>query len=286
MSVSRVFLAAGLLWFSGVQAAPVVNEFVARPAGEEGEWIEILNPGEAEVSLNGWTLRDGTGNRRTIRDAVSIPPGGLVILASRPESLAAHVPLPPGVFPVRPDGWPVLNDHDASKGAPADVIVLADPQGVTADSVAYFEAWLPPVPGRSLERSRPDASGVLASSWGWSTDVAGATPGRPNSLALAGKAVLEEGSWQGPESVAPGRVPAVFTYRWPGPGTLVIALLDPEGRRVLLLQNARAAAAVGTWIWSAGLPLPPRPGDFYLCMRWEGETGRLLRVCRRIWVTR
>ena len=280
----RGVLGAGLIWVSFAEAAPVVNEFVARPADEEGEWIEVLNPEDAPVSLVGWSLRDGTGNRRAIIAPATVPARGFLILAARPESLSTHYGLPPEIPVVRPQGWPVLNDRDASPGAPADVIVLSDARGVAVDSLAYYEAWLPPDAGRSLERAGAGASATSPASWGWSGDPSGATPGRTNSIAGGNPPPLE-GSWEGPGHVEPGRVPAVFVYRWPESGTLTIALLDLDGRVVHLLQEPQAVGAAGRWVWGAGLPAARRPGEFFLCMRWEGEVGRLLRVCRRVWVT-
>ena len=162
----------------------VINEFVARPAGGEGEWIELHNTGDVPALLAGWGLRDATGTVRRIPDGTTVDPGGFLVLASRPDDLVVRYTIAAPV--IRPDGWGVLNDRDAGSGLPADVIVIEDAAGVLVDSVAYFEAWLPPDAGRSLERGDPRLPGVDPGAWGWSVNPEGATPGGANSLVVPG----------------------------------------------------------------------------------------------------
>jgi len=279
-----VSLVLGLALAVSATAGPVVNEFVARPRAREGEWIEILNAGAADLDLSGWSVRDGTGTARTITEAPPLPAGGILVLAARPDSLAAAFVLPDLARVVRPDGWPVLNDRDGSGGAPADVIVLVDPAGTAADSVAYYEAWLPPEAGRSLERADTRVPGHEPAAWGWSVDAAGATPGRANSLLAAADA--DPGVWTGPEFVAPAARPAVFRYRMPEPGTLGISLVDGGGRILSVLQAPVAVSGVGQWVWGPGAFLPDHAGDFYVCLLWQGTTSGPVRRCLRVWVSR
>jgi hypothetical protein len=277
------------VWISasraGLAPGAVMNEIVPRPAAGEGEWVEIRNAGSGPVDLGGWTLADATGKTREIEGPAVIPPGGFLVLASRPESLRAAYALPDSITVLRPHGWPILNDHDAGSGEPADRLVLADPGGVPADSVAYFEAWLPPEAGRSLERVDARAPGTDAGNWGWSLDPSGATPGRANSLAGSSPGP-GSGALFGPDRVEPGRRPAVFTYRLPGPGTLALWLVDADGTQVARLRDAATSAAVGRWVWGSGTPLPSRSGRYYVCLRWHGEGGGPFRACRPVWVKR
>ena len=269
----------------GSARSPVVNEIVPRPAAGEGEWVEIRNPGPDPANLAGWTLTDGTGRPRAIAEPAALPPGGFAVLASRPESLRAYYGLPDSILVLRPESWPILNDHDAGSGEPADRLVLAGPDGAPVDSVVYFEAWLPPDAGRSLERVDPETDGAEAGNWGWSLDPSGATPGRPNSLAArAGGG--DSGALTGPNRVEPARRPAVFTYRLPGPGTLAVWLVDGEGAEVALLRRAAASPATGRWVWGSGARLPPRSGRYYLCLQWHGDRGAPFRSCRPVWVAR
>jgi lamin tail-like protein len=257
-----------------------LNEIVVRPAAGEGEWIELAASDSLDVSLNGWTIRDATGKTRRC-DGV-LPAHGFLILAARPDSLRLHYGLPDSILVVHPDGWPILNDHDAGPGLPADVIVLADANGVTQDSVAYFEDWLPPESGRSIERVDTRMPAVIPGAWGWSVAPNGATPGRANSLsAIAGAA---EDLFRGPTEAAPRTRPAVFTYRLPGSGRIDIRLIDETGREVALLKEQGPSPPVGSWTWGGGSPLPERPGLYFVCLRWQAGKERIRR-CRPVWVT-
>ncbi|MDD4901952.1 MAG: lamin tail domain-containing protein [Patescibacteria group bacterium] len=53
---------------SGGSSVPVyrygdvlINEFVSDPAAGENEWVELYNPSGGEISLEGWTIADGSG---------------------------------------------------------------------------------------------------------------------------------------------------------------------------------------------------------------------------------
>lgn len=258
----------------------VINEFVVRPADKEGEWIELHNTGEVPVLLEGWGLRDATGTVRRIPDGVGVDPGGFLVLAARPDDLVSRYVIPAQV--IRPDGWGILNDRDAGSGLPADVIAIEDAAGVLVDSVAYFEVWLPPEPGRSLERGDPRLPGVDPGAWGWSVDPGGATPGRANSLAVSESPA--GGTWTGPDVVHPSRAPSLFRFRFDGPGTLGIWLVDDRGREVAILQPPVSVSSVGQWIWGSGSPLPPRAGRYFLCLRWQDASGTPVRRCRPVWV--
>jgi hypothetical protein len=270
---------------SAAFAAPVINEIVARPRGGEGEWIEIHNPGSAAVSIEGWTLADATNKPKKIPGPAVLAPGGFLVLAAKPDSVRVMFALADTIVALRPDGWPVLNDHDAAPGAPADVLVLADASGAVIDSVAYFEAWLPIEAGVSLERVDARGSALEAGAWGWSFDERGATPGRRNTLTGSGDA-SRRGAIDGPTRVNPGRGPAVFDFELPAPGTMALRLLDVEGREVAVLREPAPAPAVGRWVWGSDAPLPPRSGRYFLCMQWRAEGEDPVRACRSVWVSR
>ena len=286
MPVARLMLL--VLLFPSIKtgwAAPVINEFVVRPEANEGEWVEVWNPDPDPVPLDGWAIRDATGTARPLAIEGGLGAGAFLVLAARPESLRTHYALPDSMAVLRPQGWPILNDRDASAGSPADLIVLVRADGAAADSVAYFEAWLPPESGRSLERGSVSLPGVEPGAWGWSVDPSGATPGSVNSLRLEVDS-SSTSDWEGPAAVAPSRAPAVFQYRLPGPGTIAIWLLDREGNEVATLQPPRPVSGVGRWIWSGSQNLPPRAGLYYLCLRWQSPIAAPIRRCRSVWVSR
>jgi hypothetical protein len=202
-------------------------------------------------------------------------------LAARPDSVRAAFALPDSIAVLRPDGWPTLNDRDGSGGMPADRVVLVGPGGAVQDSVVYYESWLPPDRGRSLERVAPDQTGTDPGAWGWSLDPRGGTPGMRNTLRAPEGG--DGGALRGPAVVEPGLAPGVFEYRVPGPGTVAIWLVSRDGAEVAVLLSARPVSSIGRWVWSAGAPRPQRSGPYFVCLRWQGDRDTR-RVCRSVWV--
>jgi hypothetical protein len=99
--LSAMFLWAGSFALSGL-AEPVITEFLAdnrsRLADEDGEypdWIEIYNPDETPVSLEGFHLTDDPENlSKWTFPAVHLPPTSfLVVFASGKNRLDANLPL-------------------------------------------------------------------------------------------------------------------------------------------------------------------------------------------------
>ena len=262
-----------------------INEFVARPAGGEGEWVELVNAGTAPVSLDGWWIADATGRQRLFPSGLTLDPGHYLVAAARPDSLRVGLALPDSIRVVRPDGWPILNDNDGSGGAPADILRIGFGEGAASDSVAYFAAWLPPEAGQSLERVDTGLPGSEAGAWGWCADARGHTAGERNSLAGGDSGGGPPALWDGPRIVDPAAETAVFTYRLPGPGVMAVWLLEPGGREVAVLREAAPAPAVGRWAWGPDTPAPPGSGHYLLCLRWQAEAASR-RSCRSVWVRR
>ncbi|MEM7385279.1 MAG: lamin tail domain-containing protein, partial [Verrucomicrobiota bacterium] len=94
MKTHLFHLVISALLVSGVSAAPVLSEFMARnnsgltdQDGETSDWIEIHNPDAAPVSLDGYALTDDAeDNAKWVFPAVSIESGGrLLVFASRKD---------------------------------------------------------------------------------------------------------------------------------------------------------------------------------------------------------
>jgi hypothetical protein len=153
----------------------VVNEIMYAPVGDEPEWVEILNPGPAPVSVSGWAITDANvGSKHPwARSSVLVPGGGSLVLCRDSAWLVAARGLDPGhVLPVT--GFPSLNNA-------GDAVVLFDERAQVVDSVYYLPSWSAK-PGVSLERIDALGESVRADNWGSCADSAGATPGAPNSI--------------------------------------------------------------------------------------------------------
>lgn len=88
-----------------------LNEFCPNPLGGENEWVEIFNPGKDPVSLQGWSLKDASGRKKSLSAL-----GKVVDFA---------------VFEASGEGW--LNNSGR------ETLVLLNPQGAEVDRVEYGE---------------------------------------------------------------------------------------------------------------------------------------------------
>jgi hypothetical protein len=69
--------------------AIVITEFLPDPEGVEdslGEWVEITNISEEEISLDGWLLKDTGKNQWSFPAGVVIAPGAALVLARDSDS--------------------------------------------------------------------------------------------------------------------------------------------------------------------------------------------------------
>jgi hypothetical protein len=157
--------------------AVVINEVAwAGTAADSGdEWIELWNPGGADIDLSGWTLTDGGDINVAL--AGSIPPGGFFILERGGDDTLSDIPA--GQL------------YTGALSNSGEELRLVDPTGGIIDSAgASGQAW--PAGSASpayasMERVEIDPPG-WATNNGWTTngrDAAGnpvrGTPGRANS---------------------------------------------------------------------------------------------------------
>lgn len=151
-------LLAALFFFSacGVRAAPVVNEVQSTNTslpdryGQFMDWVEIHNPTDAAISLQGYYLSDSTSNRLKFQFGdVTISAGGfLVVWCGQAGDFPTTGPYPPGE--VRATTFNI-----SSGGEP---IVLTAPDAAT--TVDEFPAKAIGA-GRTLGRGREGDFGTL-----------------------------------------------------------------------------------------------------------------------------
>jgi hypothetical protein len=157
----------------------VVNEIMVNPYGDDTgqEWIELYNPGNEPVDLNGWTVKD------CAEQAMGLAGTNLTLGAGAYLVLGAQVdPILNGGVPVDiayPSSFYLAN----SVGA----VLLYDAQGVLVDQTRYsaFDPWTSLVSGHSLARTSPTADGTQPESWETSYGAFGTnnnhgTPGYAN----------------------------------------------------------------------------------------------------------
>jgi hypothetical protein len=155
----RLVLDAGPLWISEFMAnnkTGVVDDY-----GAHSDWIEIRNPTQADVNLQGWSLTDSAANLAECKfPAMTLPKGGyLFVFASGKASGDTIITGPGGQlhtnFNINKDG---------------EYLALVQPDGTIASE------YSPAFPAQS-----PDIS------YGWSNDLTTKgfftlpTPGAPNT---------------------------------------------------------------------------------------------------------
>ena len=156
----------------------VISEFLSDPeavADAAGEWIEIHNPGAADVILNGWSLA-GAEDEEAVLDApmpLTIAAGGYFVVAVAAMDnggVAADF---------------VVDSFSLDNGD--DRIALLDPFGLVVDEVVYGDGWsLEPGASTSLDSEALDAgTNDDAGAWctgqmPWADGADRGTPGAPN----------------------------------------------------------------------------------------------------------
>ncbi len=147
-----------------------VNEFLFRPAGDAPEWVELVNASPDTLDASRYALADGRAEPVPLAGAPPLAPGALLVVAESDLEV-------PGAALVLGSRWPALNDT----GMPiADRVRVVEEAGRTSDDVAYAADWAPP--GVAVERLSPELPSTDRAAW--AAAPAGASPGRPNGVAL------------------------------------------------------------------------------------------------------
>ena len=146
-----------------------INELMANPAGsdEGAEWVELFNPEDEEVSLDGWALnwgKNGTYSGTVIFPAgTAIGPGDFVLIGGEWV-----------------DDIDVMADLDlGNAGSNADAVQLVDCDGAVQDTVVYGgpndDLWLNDrgEEATSLTGSPGDGQALARASDGVDTDRSG-----------------------------------------------------------------------------------------------------------------
>jgi hypothetical protein len=163
----------------------VINEIMADPFGDDThrEWIELYNPGNTAVNLNGWVVRDCGDQAFTLvgPDAAIGPRDYLVLGMSADRSLNGDTPVD---YAYGLEGFYLPNTIGS--------VLLYDgatPQARLIDQARYsrFQEWTDTFrSGRSIERVSPNADGTKVEGWesgsaGYGDNGDKGTPGRSNS---------------------------------------------------------------------------------------------------------
>jgi hypothetical protein len=187
---------------TSASARIVINEVLYDAVGDasdpDGEWVELYNPDDEAVDLEGWTLSDDAST--DILPAHALDPGEFFVFHASDSPLSDSAKTP-GATPHPRIGNGLGNDGDH--------LLLRDPAGHTVDAVSWGDdtyAFDPPVPdvpaGHSIERRQQGLDTDSVADWidnelpspGGALDSTGSKPQRQNvsggtlpTLVIAGR---------------------------------------------------------------------------------------------------
>ncbi|MCH2450267.1 MAG: lamin tail domain-containing protein [Gracilimonas sp.] len=255
----------------------VINEILYNPLAnsddnlpDQTEYIELFNPSDYAVSLEGFFLHDEPDEDGEVQSLFPvssqykwIPAGAYVVVYAEDgatnfseSQLAEYFELEneSDQFKARIDRTSLsLSNSD-------DAIYLADSAGTTIDSVFYDESWQNPnlfdTDGVALERIDPEGPSNDPSNWSSSTRVNGGTPGEQNSIFQESGSVLENtGITFTPNPFSPdddGFEDNLFiNYKLDESDYLLrVRIFDRYGREVRELADGVQAGFEGSLIWN------------------------------------
>ncbi|WP_445666708.1 lamin tail domain-containing protein [Fodinibius sp. AD559] len=131
----------------------VINEILYNP-GVQGtaDFIELYNTTDNNFDLTEWVVGDYS-TETTIEDPLQLEAGEYLVLTGN-QNFAAEIPNGVAI-----SGFPSLNNNTP------DDIYIRNKNGVTIDSLRYYQSWGSDTDGSSLERKDPLAASNDASNW-------------------------------------------------------------------------------------------------------------------------
>jgi hypothetical protein len=159
----------------------VINEILADPSPQidlpSVEFAELRNNTNQSLLLKNWKFSD-SGSSATLGE-ITIEPNALLIICAKADT--NEFKLFGKVHGISP--WPSLINS-------GELLKLTSPEGLPIDSVRYSDAWYrnptKKSGGWTLERRDPLTNCAGLFNWFASADSTGGTPGRDNSIHIAG----------------------------------------------------------------------------------------------------
>ncbi len=232
----------------------VINEIMQNPAAvddDKGEWFELFNPGDSDVDINGWVIKDDGTDYHTIDNGgpLVISAGGYLVLGIN-DTLAVN--------------GGVSVDYVYSSfvlGNSSDEVVLVYSDGVSeVDRVNYDNgATFPDPTGKSMELNNPANDNNDGSNWDEAIVSFGdgdmGTPGSQNSNfvnAISGTGALQPNRYKlYPNFPNPFNPCTTISYHVPKAAKVKLSIYNMQGQKVATLINGTQSAGTHHVVWNA-----------------------------------
>ena len=174
MTLTAVFLPTEL-----TSGSLVINEinYNSSEDHESGDWIEIFNPGDMDIDISGYKLKDDNNDHSyNFPDETIIPSGEYLVISNDLEAFSE----------LYSSQIPIVGPFDFGFGGGGDEVRIFDQEGVLVDSVSYDDGspWPlePDGSGPTLELKNSNLDNELAESWSSSSGFG--SPGEQNTCYL------------------------------------------------------------------------------------------------------
>ena len=174
MTLTAVFLPTEL-----TSGSLVINEinYNSSEDHESGDWIEIFNPGDMDIDISGYKLKDDNNDHSyNFPDETIIPSGEYLVISNDLEAFSE----------LYSSQIPIVGPFDFGFGGGGDEVKIFDQDGVLVDSVSYDDEspWPlePDGGGPTLELKNSNLDNELAESWSSSSGYG--SPGEQNTSYL------------------------------------------------------------------------------------------------------
>ena len=174
MTLTAVFLPTEL-----TSGSLVINEinYNSSEDHESGDWIEIFNPGDMDIDVSGYKLKDDNNDHSyNFPDETIIPSGEYLVISNDLEAFSE----------LYSSQIPIVGPFDFGFGGGGDEVRIFDQEGVLVDSVSYDDEspWPlePDGGGPTLELKNSNLDNELAESWSSSSGFG--SPGEQNTSYL------------------------------------------------------------------------------------------------------
>ena len=230
----------------------IINEIMFDPGEDNSEFIEFFNLSSRDINIGGWKVSTGKGNKYYLSEANNYIPAGTYFVLIADSSTIFTYGLQNYLYKI------ILNLTDLGLSNDNDSIILTDIKGNVIDSVHYYSAWqnknFTSAKNISLEKINPKLDGNLSTNWSSSASIAGATPGKQNSIYSINQ------NFNSKISVSPNPFSpdndgfedfTVINYNLSQPiAQIRIKVFDSHGRLVRTLSNNQASGQNGSVIFN------------------------------------